>query len=138
MSHLRTVAKAVLLLQNFQSLLNDRKNYSDLFFQMFLKPFRTKSSVTVRNSDRRKVKSRLGSFFPEMTEDQIGNLIPAKGDLKENKIYTHKEYFNFIYSQFYVLRLGGIPRVFRYFDPSQNFRKKTFRTQPIYVLKHKF
>lgn len=57
---------------------------------MFLKPFRTKSSVTVRNSDRRKVKSRLGSFFPEMTEDQIGNLIPAKGDLKENKIYTHK------------------------------------------------
>jgi len=66
------------------------KKYSKLFFQMFLKPFRTKSSVTVRNSDRRKVKSRLGSFFPEMTEDQIGNLIPAKGDLKENKIYTHK------------------------------------------------
>jgi len=57
---------------------------------MFLKPFRTKSSVTVRNSDRRKVKTRLGSFFPDMTEDQIGNLIPAKGDLKENKIYTHK------------------------------------------------
>jgi len=26
-----------------------------------------------------------------MTEDQIGNLIPAKGDLKENKIYTHKK-----------------------------------------------
>jgi len=101
MSHLRTVAKAVLLLQNFQSLLNDRKNDSDLFFQMFLKPFRTKSSVTVRNSDRRKVKSRLGSFFPEMTEDQIGNLIPAKGDLKENKIYTHKEYFNLIFSTFY-------------------------------------
>ena len=63
---------------------------------MFLKPFRTKSSVTVRNSDRRKVKTRLGSFFPDMNEDQIGNLIPAKGDLKENKIYTHKEYFKFI------------------------------------------
>ena len=128
MSHLRTVAKAVLLLQNFQSLLNDRKNYSNLFFQMFLKPFRTKSSVTVRNSDRRKVKSRLGSFFPEMTEDQIGNLIPAKGDLKENKIYTHKEYFNFIFSQFYVLCLGY---------PSLNFRKN-LRAQPIYVRKHKF
>ena len=77
-----------------------------MFFQMFLKPFRTKSSVTVRNSDRRKVKSRLGSFFPEMTEDQIGNLIPAKGDLKENKIYTHKEYFNFIPSRVYALYLG--------------------------------
>ena len=105
MSHLRTVAKAVLLLQNYQSLLNDRKT-SKKFFQMFLKPFRTKSSVTVRNSDRRKVKSRLGSFFPEMTEDQIGNLIPAKGDLKENKIYTHKEYFNFIPSRVYALYLG--------------------------------
>ena len=121
MSHLRTVAKAVLLLQNYQSLLNDRKT-SKNSFQMFLKPFRTKSSVTVRNSDRRKVKSRLGSFFPEMTEDQIGNLIPAKGDLKENKIYTHKEYFNLIFSQFYVLWLGGGPRIFRCF-PSQNFRK---------------
>lgn len=95
MSHLRTVAKAVLLLQNYQSLMN----FKNVFFQMFLKPFRTKSSVTVRNSDRRKVKSRLGSFFPEMTEDEIGNLIPAKGDLKENKIYTHKEYFNFILPQ---------------------------------------
>ena len=78
-------------------------------FKMFLKPFRTKSSVTVRNSDRRKVKTRLGSFFPDMTEDQIGNLIPAKGDLKENKIYTHKEYFNSITDKilfnaiFYVL-----------------------------------
>ena len=71
---------------------------------MFLKPFRTKSSVTVRNSDRRKVKSRLGSFFPDMTEDQIGNLIPAKGDLKENKIYTHKEYFNFTPSTAQVLQ----------------------------------
>ena len=57
---------------------------------MFQKPHRVKSSVTVRNSDRRKIRTRLTNFFPTFTEDQLNGLVPAKGDLKENKIYTNK------------------------------------------------
>ena len=59
-------------------------------FRMFQKPHRVKSSVTVRNSDRRKIRTRLNNFFPTFTEDQLNALVPAKGDLKENKIYTNK------------------------------------------------
>ena len=57
---------------------------------MFQKPFRTKNSITVRNSDRRKLKARLSNFFPSITEEQSNELIPAKGDFKESKVFTHK------------------------------------------------
>lgn len=57
---------------------------------MFVKPFRSKSAVTVRNSDRRKLKSRFATFFPETPEETLNSMVPAKGDLKEMKVVTHK------------------------------------------------
>jgi len=57
---------------------------------MFVKPFRTKSAVTVRNSDRRKLKSRLATFFPGTPEESLAHMVPAKGDFKETKVITHK------------------------------------------------
>lgn len=59
-------------------------------FSMFVKPFRTKSAVTVRNSDRRKLKSRLATFFPGTPEESLAHMVPAKGDFKETKVITHK------------------------------------------------
>lgn len=46
--------------------------------------------MTVRNSDRRKIKNRLASFFIDFSDDDIAQIVPPKGDFKENKIYTHK------------------------------------------------
>ena len=57
---------------------------------MFQKAHRVKSSVAVRNSDRRKLRQRLANFFAHYNEEQLSGMAPAKGDLKENKIYTHK------------------------------------------------
>lgn len=59
---------------------------------MFVKPFRVKNSVTVRNSDRRKLKKSLLNFYPSIPEDDpaLAEVLPAKGDLKETKVLTHK------------------------------------------------
>ena len=57
---------------------------------MFQKPFRTKNAVTVRNSDRRKLKTRLGNFYPDLSDEKQNQIVPAKGDFKEAKIFTHK------------------------------------------------
>ena len=57
---------------------------------MFQKPFRTKSSTTVRNSDRRKLRTRIATLYPEIPDEIQNEIIPQKGDLKETKIITHK------------------------------------------------
>ena len=66
------------------------KNIIPEIVQMFQKPFRTKSSTTVRNSDRRKLRAKIGSLYPEIPEDVQNEIVPQKGDLKETKIITHK------------------------------------------------
>lgn len=57
---------------------------------MFAKPFRVKSNIAIKGSDRRKLKADISTAFPILSAEQISELIPNKEELNVVKIYTHK------------------------------------------------
>ncbi|XP_041083712.1 eukaryotic translation initiation factor 2D isoform X2 [Polyodon spathula] len=57
---------------------------------MFAKPFRVKSNIAIKGSDRRKLKADISTAFPMLSAEQISEVIPNKEDLNVVKIYTHK------------------------------------------------
>ncbi|XP_078806642.1 eukaryotic translation initiation factor 2D isoform X2 [Oryzias latipes] len=57
---------------------------------MFSKPFRVKSNIVIKGSDRRKLKADLLSAFPSLSPDDISELLPNKEELNVVKIYAHK------------------------------------------------
>ncbi|MGH0174976.1 UNVERIFIED_CONTAM: hypothetical protein FKN15_069634 [Acipenser sinensis] len=57
---------------------------------MFAKPFRVKSNIAIKGSDRRKLKADISTAFPVLSAEQISELIPNKEELNVVKIYTHK------------------------------------------------
>lgn len=56
---------------------------------MFLKPFRTKSNVQLKSSDRKKLQTRIAANYAACTESDIKTLLPAKGTVSVLKIQTH-------------------------------------------------
>ncbi|XP_077464453.1 eukaryotic translation initiation factor 2D isoform X1 [Stigmatopora argus] len=57
---------------------------------MFAKPFRVKSNVAMKGSDRRKLKADLSAAFPTLSSDELTELVPNKEEFNVVKIYTHK------------------------------------------------
>uniref|UniRef100_A0A8C7Z8U6 Eukaryotic translation initiation factor 2D n=1 Tax=Oryzias sinensis TaxID=183150 RepID=A0A8C7Z8U6_9TELE len=57
---------------------------------MFSKPFRVKSNIVIKGSDRRKLKADLLSAFPSLSPEDISELLPNKEELNVVKIYAHK------------------------------------------------
>lgn len=57
---------------------------------MFAKPFRVKSNTVIKGSDRRKLKADISAAFPDLTADELSELVPNKEELNVVKIYAHK------------------------------------------------
>jgi len=55
---------------------------------MFKNPFKTRSNATIKVSERKRVRSQLAAAYPLLTEDDLTNLIPNKGDVRVMKITT--------------------------------------------------
>ncbi|XP_012277530.1 eukaryotic translation initiation factor 2D [Orussus abietinus] len=56
---------------------------------MFSKPFRVKSNSQLKGSERKKLYEELGKAFPNLTEEDIQNILPKKEALNVIKIVTH-------------------------------------------------
>lgn len=57
---------------------------------MFAKPFRVKSNTVIKGSDRRKLKADISAAFPDLTADELSELVPNKEELNVVKVYAHK------------------------------------------------
>lgn len=57
---------------------------------MFAKPFRVKSNIVIKGSDRRKLKADLSAAFPSLSPDELSELVPNKEELNVVKVYAHK------------------------------------------------
>jgi len=55
---------------------------------MFKNPFKTRSNATIKVSDRKRVRGQLAAAYPSLTEDDLNQLIPNKGDVRVMKITT--------------------------------------------------
>lgn len=64
---------------------------------MFIKPFRTKSNVQLKSSDRKKLQNKISTRFT-ITDDDLIVLFPSKGSISMLKIITHSEEIVTVYT----------------------------------------
>lgn len=64
---------------------------------MFIKPFRTKSNVQLKSSDRKKLQNKISTRFT-ITDEELNLLFPSKGSVSLLKIITHSEEIITIYA----------------------------------------
>jgi len=58
---------------------------------MFRKPFKVKSNVAIRGSDRRKLKDHVSKSFPLLSAEDVSALVPNKEPMTVMNILTHSE-----------------------------------------------
>ncbi|XP_035221056.1 eukaryotic translation initiation factor 2D-like [Stegodyphus dumicola] len=56
---------------------------------MFRKQYKVKTSTTIKGSDRRKLRSMVENSFPNLSPDDINNMIPNKSEMNQVKAMTH-------------------------------------------------
>ncbi|XP_054714541.1 eukaryotic translation initiation factor 2D-like [Uloborus diversus] len=56
---------------------------------MFRKPYKTKTSTTVKGSDRRKLRTMIESHYSHLSAEDLNALIPAKSEMNQVKAMTH-------------------------------------------------
>ena len=60
---------------------------------MFVKPFRTKTNVKIRGSDRKNLRSEIEKSFRPIAiadEESLSSIATNKNEINVLKIYTHK------------------------------------------------
>lgn len=65
---------------------------------MFLKPFRTKSNVQLKSTDRKKLQARIAANFDACTHADLQLLLPSKATVSQLKIITHSEEICTVYA----------------------------------------
>lgn len=65
---------------------------------MFLKPFRTKSNVQLKSTDRKKLQARVAASFDGCTPVELQQLLPGKATVSQLKIITHSEEICTVYA----------------------------------------
>lgn len=56
---------------------------------MFIKPFKIKSNVRLRNTDRKRLRAQLEKQFPTLSAAQLDLVCPASGDLFQLRLLCH-------------------------------------------------
>ncbi|XP_077548893.1 eukaryotic translation initiation factor 2D-like [Haemaphysalis longicornis] len=56
---------------------------------MFIKPFKIKSNVRLRNTDRKRLRAQLEKQFPSLSPSQLDLVCPASGDLFQLRLLCH-------------------------------------------------
>lgn len=64
---------------------------------MFIKPFKTKSNVQLKSSDRKKLQNKISTKF-SITDEELSILFPSKGTVSLVKIITHCEQIITVYA----------------------------------------
>ncbi|CAL1276942.1 unnamed protein product [Larinioides sclopetarius] len=64
---------------------------------MFKKPYKVKTSTTVKASERKRLRSFAETSFPNLSSNDINSLIPNKGEMNQIKAMTHSGSIVMIY-----------------------------------------
>ena len=56
---------------------------------MFIKPFKIKSNVQIKASDKKKFRAKLSSTYKTITENDLNKLMPSKANIAQVKLFTH-------------------------------------------------
>ncbi|XP_055851834.1 eukaryotic translation initiation factor 2D [Episyrphus balteatus] len=64
---------------------------------MFLKPYKLKSNAPLKGSDSKRLRLRIQQAFPDITNEQIQQLIPNKSAVTMLKITTHSDFHTLVY-----------------------------------------
>lgn len=56
---------------------------------MFIKPFKIKSNVRLRNTDRKRLRAQLEKQFPSLSAGQLDLVCPTSGDLFQLRLLCH-------------------------------------------------
>ncbi|XP_055905983.1 eukaryotic translation initiation factor 2D [Eupeodes corollae] len=64
---------------------------------MFLKPYKLKSNAPLKGSDSKRLRLRIQQSFPDVTAEQIQQLIPNKSAVAMLKITTHSDFHTSVY-----------------------------------------
>lgn len=58
---------------------------------MFLKPFRSKSNVAIKGSERKRLRSSLSNEYTgKLKDNEVMELLPNKEEMTVMKIYSHQ------------------------------------------------
>lgn len=56
---------------------------------MFIKPFKVKSNVQLKATEKKKFRAKINSSFPDVTEDNLNDLVPTKSSVSIVKIIAN-------------------------------------------------
>lgn len=56
---------------------------------MFIKPFKVKSNVQLKATEKKKFRAKINSSFPEISENNLNELAPLKSSVSLVKIIAH-------------------------------------------------
>uniref|UniRef100_A0A1B0DJ40 Uncharacterized protein n=1 Tax=Phlebotomus papatasi TaxID=29031 RepID=A0A1B0DJ40_PHLPP len=80
---------------------------------MFIKPFKVKSKLLLRSSERKKLQVKITGKYPKLTEEDFGRIFPSSGNIHHTKIITSAEETVWVYladkqPMFFELSNGNI------------------------------
>ncbi|KAG8183564.1 hypothetical protein JTE90_025124 [Oedothorax gibbosus] len=56
---------------------------------MFRKPYKVKTSTTIKGSERRRLRTLVETSYPNLTPDDVNKLVPNKSEMNQVKAMTH-------------------------------------------------
>lgn len=65
---------------------------------MFIKPFKPRNNIQLKGSDKKRLKSRILTSFPNLKDDQLSNVLSNKSTVCSVKAVTHNEENIIIYT----------------------------------------
>lgn len=64
---------------------------------MFIKPFKTKSNIQIKSTERKRLRSKIEIAF-NLSEDDMNKLLPTKGTLNQLKLILHSGQTAIVYT----------------------------------------
>ena len=106
---------------------------------MFAKPFRTKSNIQMKGSDKKKFRAEVKKSFPGLDDTSLGDLVPVKEEILVTKVATHSGesvlvYFHAKTPLFFELEKRLFPSVYTLWK-HPGLSETTFHTWPPVVKK---
>lgn len=65
---------------------------------MFIKPFKPRGNIQLKGSDKKRLKSRILSAFPNLKDEELSNVLSNKSTVCSVKAVTHNEENVLIYT----------------------------------------
>lgn len=64
---------------------------------MFVKPFKTKSNVQIKSTERKKLRTKIENAF-NLSDDDLNKVLPTKSTLNHLKLVLHSDQIAMVYT----------------------------------------